>query len=194
MPKKFSAEERKNLENKILQEYKLRLEQDTNSIISVNDLVQTAGIAKGTFYLIYENKEVLFVKVLLNAMNEIELLIKQAKEKKQDSYKYFSQVIFSFSDFIKDNMWLINASGKEFNKTYSQLSKLGKDSIDRRKEELWTSFIQYLETDLIVDQSIFIDSVSVILFSNSYSGNFIDFEQTYIFLVESIGKKMIRRE
>ncbi|MFQ7236944.1 MAG: TetR/AcrR family transcriptional regulator, partial [Enterococcus hulanensis] len=72
MPKKFSNEEREKLEDRILQEYKLRLEQESNSTISVNDLVKIVGIAKGTFYLIFENKEDLFLRVLLDAFNDIE--------------------------------------------------------------------------------------------------------------------------
>ncbi|MBO0412150.1 TetR/AcrR family transcriptional regulator [Enterococcus hulanensis] len=194
MPKKFSNEEREKLEDRILQEYKLRLEQESNSTISVNDLVKIVGIAKGTFYLIFENKEDLFLRVLLDAFNDIEQLIEKVKLKEEDSYRYFTQVIFSFTDFIKDNMWLINASGKEFNKSYSQLSKGGKKLIDEKKEELWHCFISYLKKDLMVETSIFIDSVSVILFSNSYSVSLIDFKQTYLFLVESLGKRMIRRE
>jgi AcrR family transcriptional regulator len=194
MPKKFSNEERAKLEDRILQEYTLRLEQESNSTISVNDLVKIVGIAKGTFYLLFENKEDLFLRVLLDAFNDIEQLIEKVKVKEEDSYIYFTQVIFSFTDFIKDNMWLINASGKEFNKSYSQLSKGGKKLIDEKKEELWHCFISYLKKDLMVEPSIFIDSVSVILFSNSYSVSLIDFKQTYLFLVESLGKRMIRRE
>ncbi|WP_217809343.1 hypothetical protein, partial [Enterococcus sp. 3H8_DIV0648] len=99
-----------------------------------------------------------------------------------------ASVSYTHLDVYKrqDNMWLINASGKEFNKSYSQLSKGGKKLIDEKKEELWHCFISYLKKDLMVETSIFIDSVSVILFSNSYSVSLIDFKQTYLFLVESL--------
>ncbi len=71
MPKTYTMAEKQQIESTILGEYKRILETCPNSKISVNQLAQKAGIAKGTFYLFFSDKEALFVRVVMDVLDEV---------------------------------------------------------------------------------------------------------------------------
>ena len=80
MPKTFSESERAYIKNKLKEVAKLCLAQYGVKKTTVDELVKRANIPKGTFYLFYESKELLFFDVLLEFHDEIheKLLVEAA--------------------------------------------------------------------------------------------------------------------
>lgn len=61
MPKTFSAQERENIRRILLKEASSLLFHKSVKEITVDELAEAAGIAKGSFYLFYKSKEALFL-------------------------------------------------------------------------------------------------------------------------------------
>ena len=194
MPKKFSLEEKQQIEDTILREYKRVLVENPDSKISVNDLVQKAKIAKGTFYLFFPDKEALFLRIIADILEEVSFLIREKAEQNTDSLDFLVEVIIGFSSLVETHKWLINASGREFSIAQSQLSDEGKNYIATRKTQLWEQFISRLDKDLKVSKEKAIDIISILLFSNTYQETLFDFESSYRHLANIIGENILKKE
>ncbi|MDF2685954.1 MAG: TetR family transcriptional regulator [Clostridia bacterium] len=72
MPKAFSESERRNIKRRLMEEAKLCLTQFGVKKTTVDELVKRVNIPKGTFYLFYESKELLFFDVFCEFHDEIQ--------------------------------------------------------------------------------------------------------------------------
>ena len=72
MPKSYSNSEREYIIKKLKQEAEYCLTQYGVKKTSVDELVKRVSIPKGTFYLFYRSKELLFFDVFLEKHNEIQ--------------------------------------------------------------------------------------------------------------------------
>lgn len=66
MPKKYSVQEKENIRKDLLLHASRSLFHKGVQDISVDELVNKAGIPKGTFYLFYKSKEELFIDLLVS--------------------------------------------------------------------------------------------------------------------------------
>lgn len=194
MPKKFSSKEKEQIENIILNEYKKVLIEKPNAKISVNELVEKARIAKGTFYLFFPSKEALFLRTISEIYDEISFLIKEKTHQTETSLDYFVYVTIGFSQIVKRNQWLVNASGREFVLAKTQLTQEGKEYIETKRKELWKQFISPIKDELQTSEKRFIDSVSILLLSNNYQEDLLDFKSSYRYLAGLIGKDLLKSE
>lgn len=71
MPKTFSEHERKLIQQRLIEEAEKCLIQYGVRKTTVDELVKRARIPKGTFYLFYESKELLFYDVFLKFHDEM---------------------------------------------------------------------------------------------------------------------------
>lgn len=71
MPKTFTQEERNYIKKRLLQEGRVCLAQYGIRKTTVDELVKRVNIPKGTFYLFYPSKEMLFYEVLCDIHNEL---------------------------------------------------------------------------------------------------------------------------
>ena len=68
---------------------------------SINTIVKTAGIAKGSFYQYFHNKEALFVFIFDRFTELVKKTVKQAQENRQgDFFELVRQVLLAGIDFI----------------------------------------------------------------------------------------------
>ncbi|MDO5519928.1 MAG: TetR/AcrR family transcriptional regulator [bacterium] len=72
MPKTYTAKEREEITNKLRKAANDSLMERGVRKTTVDLLVNTVGIPKGTFYLFYPNKERLFFEVIMQIHNKIE--------------------------------------------------------------------------------------------------------------------------
>lgn len=194
IPKKFRPEEKAQIEEMILKEYKKVLIEKPNSKISVNDLAEKAHIAKGTFYLFFSSKEALFLRTISEVYDEITFLIQEKTQQKRSSLDYFVEVLVGFSHIAEKNRWLVNASGKEFVLAQAQLTKEGKYYIAAKRKELWEQFLSPIKGEIQVSERRLMDSVSVLLLSNNYQEELLDFQSSYGYLAGLIGESILKVE
>ncbi len=71
MPKTFTQEERNYIKRRLLEEGRVCLAQYGIRKTTVDELVKRVNIPKGTFYLFYQSKEMLFFDVLCIIHNEL---------------------------------------------------------------------------------------------------------------------------
>ena len=72
MPKTFTDSERTYIKNRLMEEAKLCLSQFGIRKTTVDELVKRVNIPKGTFYLFYESKELLFFDVFCKFHDELQ--------------------------------------------------------------------------------------------------------------------------
>ncbi len=72
MPKAFSENERIYIKQRLMEEARFCLDQSGMKKTTVDELAKRAGIPKGTFYLFYESKELLFFDVFCEFHDEIQ--------------------------------------------------------------------------------------------------------------------------
>ena len=70
MPK-FTQSEKESIQNKLLTQGEKLFIQHGVKKVTVQDLVNSAGIAKGSFYAFYKSKEHLYAEILLSIQAEI---------------------------------------------------------------------------------------------------------------------------
>jgi AcrR family transcriptional regulator len=72
MPKTFSDSEREYIKNRLMEEAQICLTQFGMRKTTVDELVKRANIPKGTFYLFYSSKELLFFDVFCTLHDELQ--------------------------------------------------------------------------------------------------------------------------
>lgn len=107
MPKVFSAEEKNQINQRLITEATYCLSHFGIKKTTVDTLVTRAGIPKGTFYLFYPSKEALLFQALLVLHEQIEMELKmqiQQLENKQDVESVTDIILFFFEKADESGM------------------------------------------------------------------------------------------
>ncbi|MFX1587393.1 MAG: TetR/AcrR family transcriptional regulator [Promethearchaeota archaeon] len=93
MPKAFTSEERKIIENNLVEKGTEFFGTYGLKKTNVEDITNAVGIAKGSFYSFYNSKEELFLDVLKQAeeklIKKIRQILKKMKKNPRDTFKEF---------------------------------------------------------------------------------------------------------
>ena len=101
MPKCYSDQERTQIKNRLLEEAERCLAQNGMKRTTVDELVRRVKIPKGTFYLFYSSKELLFFDVILRKHDLIEQQLYHAIQKIDSSKDVGSQLTDIIVSFYK---------------------------------------------------------------------------------------------
>lgn len=195
MPKKFSDSDREKIRKTILDEYKKHLINDEEtSKVSVDNLVKKANIAKGTFYFFFDNKEELFLEVVMEILIVIEKQIERIKLSSPSSTVFLFDLLLYLKCVVKEYPWIIKITGKEFNSMLNKLSLEGKNQIHSQKQLIWEKVYKSIADDLIVSKSVFQGIVSILLLSIADGNEIINFNESYKELASMITNRSIRKE
>ncbi|MGN1134615.1 MAG: TetR/AcrR family transcriptional regulator [Oscillospiraceae bacterium] len=113
MPKIFSEEDRESIRKNLLENGKAMLERKSYKDISVAEIAEESGIAKGTFYNFFGSKEEFFYEVMLlirdNNRNE---LLKAAENPSGEAiykvmYKRYTTMKTVYDYFTPEEMKII---------------------------------------------------------------------------------------
>jgi len=108
MPKTFTKNEREFIQKRLMEEAKNCLVQYGARKTTVDELVKRVNIPKGTFYLFYDSKELLFYDVFNYFHDELhEKIISEIASLKQDiDPDKLTQLIFSLYKMVGDSFLL----------------------------------------------------------------------------------------
>jgi AcrR family transcriptional regulator len=142
MPKTFSDSERSFIKEKLIEEAKKNLALYGIRKTTVDDLVKRVGIPKGTFYLFYESKELLFFDVFCDLHDEFqEKMMAEISAVKNDiDAEMMTAIIFKLYKSL-DGSYLLKlmTSGELellFRKLPAEFSEIHAEKDDFRVEEL----------------------------------------------------------
>lgn len=115
MPKCFSENERSYLRQRLMQEAKKSLIQYGARKTTVDELVKRVNIPKGTFYLFYKSKELLFFDVFRAFHDEIqEKLTSEIKDLKGGiNAQKLTEIIFNLYKTAEDSFILKSITSGE---------------------------------------------------------------------------------
>ena len=108
MPKTFTDNERNYIKNKLMEEAKLCLTQFGVRKTTVDELVKRVNIPKGTFYLFYKSKELLFFDVFCAFHDELhtKLLSDVAAIQDDISAEKLADLILGLYKMVADSFML----------------------------------------------------------------------------------------
>lgn len=101
--KKVTQKKEKKETDLLTAAYKLFLTKGAEHT-SIDDIVKKAGVAKGTFYLYFKDKNELIDKIIINSAGEI--ILKVYTEKIADQYESFEELVIAVLDEIIERLRL----------------------------------------------------------------------------------------
>jgi len=108
MPKTFTENERTYIKNRLMEEAKLCLAQFGIRKTTVDELVKRVNIPKGTFYLFYKSKELLFFDVFCAFHDEMQtkLLLEVAAIQDNIDAEKLTNLILELYEMVADSFML----------------------------------------------------------------------------------------
>lgn len=120
--------------------YELFVEKSFNNT-SIDDVVKSAGIAKGTFYLYFKDKHDLMERIIIRKSALIlRYVLEELKKKKEQCQMTFSdQMLFitdKIVDYLEQHKEIITLMGKNFSSCLSYFSTIEDDELKAMLGEL----------------------------------------------------------
>ena len=135
------SEKQQNKRTNILDAaYELFIEKSFNNT-SIDDVVKSAGIAKGTFYLYFKDKHDLMERIIIRKGALIlRYVLEELMKKRQECQMSFSdQMIFitdKIVDYLEQHKEIITLMGKNFSSCLSYFSTIEDDELKTMLSEL----------------------------------------------------------
>ncbi|MEW5785405.1 MAG: TetR/AcrR family transcriptional regulator [Bacillota bacterium] len=131
MPRPFSDAEREQINESLVEAARECWERYGIRRTSVDELVRRAGIPKGTFYLFYASKELLFMEVLERSHDRIKKrLLEVLTAERGSPRERFVSAVMKLYEEIRGNGWLVSLMGNSGEYRYL-LRKLPAEKISR---------------------------------------------------------------
>lgn len=123
MPKTFTDSERDYIKKKLMEEAKICLAQFGVRKTTVDELVKRVNIPKGTFYLFYKSKELLFFDVLCEFHDEMhaKLLSEISAIQENITPKELTGLIFDLYKMVEQSFMLRFLTGGEMELLFRKL-------------------------------------------------------------------------
>lgn len=120
--------------------YELFIEKSVNNT-SIDDVVKSAGIAKGTFYLYFKDKHDLMERIIIRKGALIlRYVLEELKKKKENCQMTFSdQMLFitdRIVDYLEQHKEIITLMGKNFSSCLSYFNTIEDDELKSMMSEL----------------------------------------------------------
>lgn len=125
MPRAFTEKEKEYIKERLIDAAKHCLFQYGVRKTTIDELVKLANIPKGTFYLFYQTKELLFYDVFRIFHDEIQAdLVTMVKQHKPVNPEELTELIFSLYKKIDNSFMLKPIAGGEFDLLMNKLPEL----------------------------------------------------------------------
>ena len=123
MARAFSEQEKTLIKQKLIDSYEICLAKFGVQKINIDELVRMAGISKGSFYLFYNSKEMLFVDVLDRANERIKNAIYNAIEgqKKVPPKELLKTLILAIFEQMRKTPWVLQLDDSEYESTLRRI-------------------------------------------------------------------------
>lgn len=173
MGKKFSAEEQKHIRQKLITIFERKLHKERPSKITIDDLVQEAGIAKGSFYHFFPTKEMLFVTLINQTQDKMVKKAQRMTSNKDITEKEkLKKILLLIIKKLKVHPWLQNLSEPEFEKTIRRLPPELRKDLQKKDKLAIKDLLQDLRLTAAVPLEDLLIIIEIILSSASRSSDF----------------------
>ncbi len=135
------SEKQQNKRTNILDAaYELFIEKSFNNT-SIDDVVKSAGIAKGTFYLYFKDKHDLMERIIIRKSAVILRYVLEELTKKKETCQmsFCEQMLFiteKIVDYLEQHKEIITLMGKNFSSCLSYFSTIEDDELKSMLSEL----------------------------------------------------------
>ena len=191
MARAFNDDEKEEIRQSLITEFTKLLEHHSIQKISIDDLIDRAGISKGSFYLFYESKEWLFVDVVNSVqMKIVESVLDLAKEDLPATDKLkniLRELINQFSLYP----WLQKLTSIEYEKNIRRLPTEVREELLSSDVSDLTRIFDLMEFKPKVDLNVIAGAVQIILCSMINKEHFGEYYQSSLdLLIDSLVKEI----
>lgn len=134
MPKTYSKKEREEIKNKLRKAANDYLMEYGVKKTTVDLLVTTVGIPKGTFYLFYPNKEQLFFEVIMLLHNKIETAFMESLQQ-ADEHATLDEYVDIIMEAVKEASNTCIMRMMTDNEVLLMMNKLPKELLEEHMEQ-----------------------------------------------------------
>ena len=170
MPKIYSEEEKENIKEILIKEAEGRLFHGGVESVTVDELVKSAAIPKGTFYLFFSSKEELFLSMLSSFHKEMEAVMLSRLQELDENHIVTSLTeVFSL---LMDNIYQRGIYRLYDKREVNIISrKVGLDAFEKEKKGLFAFFkeiFSYFAIDDEKELEAFFNSFMLLQYSLFY--------------------------
>lgn len=193
----FSAEEKVLIKEQLQQEFIKELKVRTIQQVRIDDLVKKVGIAKGSFYLFYPSKELLFVDVAQRVQRELvaevlNILTIHKELNKKEQLKIMVKQIFVL--LTESFPWLTKLESVEYEKSIRKLPKEARQSLLRDDILDFERVLNKMELKVTIPLREFITMIQIIVLSNTMSSVYMDYDSTITKMISVIIDQFIEEK
>ncbi|MHC5230068.1 TetR/AcrR family transcriptional regulator [Enterococcus sp. LJL99] len=197
MARGFSAEEKVLIKEQLQQEFIKELKVRTIQQVRIDDLVKKVGIAKGSFYLFYPSKELLFVDVAQRVQRELvaevlNILTIHKELNKKEQLKIMVKQIFVL--LTESFPWLTKLESVEYEKSIRKLPKEARQSLLRDDILDFERVLKKMELKVTIPLREFITMIQIIVLSNTMSSVYMDYDSTITKMISVIIDQFIEEK
>lgn len=193
MPKTYSDIERENIKRALRREASRCLSVYGVKRTTVDELVQKAGIAKGTFYLFYPSKESLFLDLIDNFSKEVEELYLDLLQELDENHivtsltEVFMAIVMKF---YKDGIYRLLKEGELELILRKTKEEMGRDYF-AMNTDIFDNLFSYFFIDNKDDIASFSHAFRSILYTLLHSDEIPDMEKALRFIIRGLVLQMV---
>ena len=193
MPKTYSDIERENIKRALRREASRCLSVYGVKRTTVDELVQKAGIAKGTFYLFYPSKESLFLDLIDNFSKEVEELYLDLLQELDENHivtsltEVFMAIVMKF---YKDGIYRLLKEGELELILRKTKEEKGRDYF-AMNTDIFDNLFSYFFIDNNDDIASFSHAFRSILYTLLHSDEIPDMEKALRFIIRGLVLQMV---
>ena len=185
----FSVEEKILIKEQLQQEFIKELKVRTIQQVRIDDLVKKVGISKGSFYLFYASKELLFVDVAQIVQRELiaevlNILTIHKELAKKEQLKIMIKQIFVL--LTESFPWLTKLESVEYEKSIRKLPKEARQSLLRDDVVDFERVLNQMDLKVTIPLREFITMIQIIVLSNTMSSVYMDYDSTITKMISVI--------
>ncbi|WP_210087514.1 TetR/AcrR family transcriptional regulator [Paenibacillus turicensis] len=194
MAKRFSENEKKVIQDRLLNIAEICWGKYGIKKTSVDELVQMAGISKGAFYLFYESKELLFLDVLVRIDKRIkDSLLEALKTSKESKKQGFINGIKKMFLEVQKTPWMLNLQNGDYDLL---IQKLPEETVKEHLTDDESDISLILKSVDINCDTSFVSSVMKSIFFTQLHKKEIgeeQYEEVTQFFIESLANRIFDR-
>lgn len=187
--KGFSVEEKSNLRNKLCEACEKSWTKFGYRKTTIGELTKETGIATGSFYLLFENKEELFIETFLfvqqRLRNDWMMILEKAPNKKG----FINAMIALYREY-QSSPFLYDFSNPDF---FALLNRLSDDEREEFSNSS-LSFFEYILTctnlTLAIPEEKAFGVLSSLLYTVTMTNAVYDQEEVFTFMLETISDRL----
>ncbi|WP_286909462.1 TetR/AcrR family transcriptional regulator [Clostridium sp. UBA1652] len=186
MPKGFTGDEKKIINEKLIGECKINWQKYGYKKTSVDILCQNIGISKGSFYSFFDCKEALFYEVLKNTLEKLYATVEEKISQKKNKYGVADALKEIYLEYSQSS-FMYDVNNPDFLSFYNKLNTEQRSEMEDRSHIGAKFMINKPFLSLKVEEDLAISLLFAMLSTVSQRDNMLcDGKKVFAFMIDNL--------